>query len=223
MAKKKKKGKCPYCGETRDLTSEHFIPRCLFSVVPADIETTVACGKCNAEKGKHDDYLRDILIADWKVGTNSTVQSLLDGKFARSVERNHSQFARVAKSNAKLEAVHSDGGIYLGHGYSVELDSDRWSSAFSLIVRGLYHKLTRKFLPQACSFDVRRISEVDFNNLWPEIERIGYNGPYTLGEDVFMGIFIYAEEEPAISYWWLWFYNSICISVRTRPSDLESE
>ena len=89
-------------------------------------------------------------------------------------------------------------------------------------MRGLYYKLTGRFLPQDVKFDVRRLRADEFNKSWEKLKEIGYT-LYRLGEDVFTCIFIYAEEEPAISSWWLWFYDSVCVYVTTAPSNYDPE
>jgi hypothetical protein len=126
-------------------------------------------------------------------------------------------------SKAKYDPIHTPGGIYLGHGFSFPLEGERVTQLFSLIVRGLYHKLTEKYLPEECKFDVRRLTSSEFNEFWEKLRQIGYNGPYCLGNDVFTCLFIYAAEEPSISQWWLWFYDSICIYVTTCPSNYDPE
>lgn len=69
--------------------------------------------------------------------------------------------------------------------------------------------------------DVRRLSATDFSKIWDELQRIGYNGPYNLGKDVFTCIYVYAAEEPALSFWWMWFYDSICVYVKTEPANYD--
>jgi hypothetical protein len=222
--KPKKIGQCVYCGETKPLTKDHVIARCLFPrPLPEFMATVPACDACNFEKSKHDDYLRDMLVVDLNSEKNKTAQTVLNGKVIRSAQTNRSLVIRAAKSNGRFEPVYSDCGIYLGQGFSFPVDSERVNHVFSLIVRGLYHKLTKLYLPKDCSFDVRRLSASDFYKTWDEVQRIGYNGPYNLGGDVFTCIFFYAAEEPALSFWWMWFYDSICVYVKTSPANYAVE
>ena len=219
-AKKSKKGTCTYCGKLKTLTRDHIIPKCLFPApLPAVMVTVPACHDCNNEKSKHDDYLRDMLVVDSNTGENEIAQEMSLGKVRRSASRNLSAVIRAAKTQGRFQPVHSKGGIYLGHAFTFPLEVDRVNHIFSQIVRGLYFRLTKRYLPQDCSFVVRRITAREFNEFWPELEGIGYNGPYRLGDDIFSCLFIYAAEEPAISQWWLWFYgHNICVMVRTAPA-----
>ena len=222
--KPKKTGQCVYCGEIKPLTKDHVVAKCLFPrPLPPFMATVPACDDCNAEKSKHDDYLRDMLVVDLNTERNKAAQEVLTGKVFRSAETNRSSVIRAAKSRGKFESVYSDGGIYLGRGFSFPIDGERVNHIFSLIVRGLYHHRTKLYLPQDCKFDVRRLSASDFYKTWDEIQRIGYNGPFGLGEDIFTFIFIYSAEEPAISFWWMWFYDSICVFIKTTPSNYDIE
>lgn len=215
----KKVGTCTYCGETKPLTKDHVVPRCLFpKPLPSFMVTVPACDDCNSEKANHDDYLRDILVVDADTAKSKGAQGLLEGPLLRAAKRNQSKVIKAAKAQGKMEAVHSPSGIYLGHAFSFPLEGDRVNHIFSLIVRGLYFKTTKLLLPQDCKLDVRRLTAAEFYQGWDELKRIGYNGPYRLGDDVFTCIFIYAQEEPAVSMWWMWFFDSICIFVTTEPS-----
>ncbi|MGB7070657.1 MAG: hypothetical protein WBD22_14285 [Pyrinomonadaceae bacterium] len=222
MARKKKKvGTCVYCGETRELTREHVIARCLFpGPLPSNIVLVPVCDPCNQEKAKHDDYLRDMLAVDVDTSKSNEAQTLLTGKVFRSAETNRSQVMRAAKSNGKFESIYSKGGIYLGQGYSFPIDGQRVNHIFSLIIRGLYYTTTSRLLPQDCEFEVRRLSSSEFNEIWKKLEKVGYNGPYHL-EGVLTCIFNYAAEEPAVSHWWLWFYDSVCVYVSTQPTGFD--
>lgn len=224
MSKKRKIGQCAYCGETKPLTRDHVIARGLFpSPLPEFMVTVPACDDCNGEKAKHEDYLRDMLVVDADTENSKVAKEILTGKVFRASERNQSLVMRAAKSKGKLEPVYSPGGIYLGHGFSFPLEGERVNHIFSLIVRGLYYKLVGRCLPQDCKFDVRRLTASEFNEFWEKLQQIKFNGPYRLGDGVFTCLFLYAAEEPAMSQWWLWFYDSICIYVTTAPTNYDVE
>lgn len=223
MANKKQKiGQCVYCGDTKPLTRDHVIARCLFPApLPTVMVTIPACNDCNAEKSKHDDYLRDMLVVDRNSEQSKAAQALLD-KVQRASQRNQSVVMRGAKSEGEFGPVYSKGGIYLGEAFSFPLEGERVNHIFSLIVRGLYYQLTERFLPQETEFDVRRLTAEEFSKIWEELKKMGFNGPYRLGDDVFTCIFIYAAEEPTLSHWWLWFYDSVCVYVTTAPASSDS-
>jgi len=185
--------------------------------------TVPVCHDCNNEKSKNDDYLRDMLAVDLYSSKSNEAQTLLSGKVIRSASKNRSAVIRAAKAKGKVEAIHSPGGIYLGHGYSFPLEVDRVNHIFSTMVRGLYYKLTGTCLPQDCKFDVRRLTSSEFNEYWEMLKKVVHNGPYRLGNDVFLCLFLYGAEEPAMSQWWLWFYDSVCVFVTTAPANYDVE
>ena len=63
--------------------------------------TIPACNDCNAEKSKHDDYLRDMLVVDRNSEQSKAAQALLD-KVQRASQRNQSIVMRGAKSEGEL-------------------------------------------------------------------------------------------------------------------------
>jgi hypothetical protein len=222
MSKKGRKiGQCVYCGETKLLTRDHVISKCLFPApLPSFMVTVPACDACNSEKAKHDDYLRDMLVMDASASKSQAAQEILTGKVFRAADRNQSLAMRAAKSKGKIEPIYSPGGIYLGQGFSFPLEAERINRVFLLIVRGLYYKIRKQRLPDDCEFEVRRV--FDFSEVWERLQQIGYNA-YKLGDGVFTCIFIYAAEEPFLTQWWLWFYESICIHVSTTPANFDAE
>lgn len=218
---RQKTGQCVYCGETKPLTRDHVIPKCLFPTpLPSFMVTVPVCQDCNADKASHDDYLRDMLVVDTGTSKSRVAQEILTSKVFRSSDKNRSVIMRAAKSKGKLEPVYSPGGIYLGNAFSFPLDGERINHLFSLIVRGLYYKVRNQRLPDDCDIEVRRV--FDFNETWENLQRIGYNAR-SLGDGVFTCIFLYAAEEPFLSQWWLWFYESICIYVSTSPANFDAE
>jgi hypothetical protein len=51
-------GECVYCGEQRELTSDHVPPKCLFSKPRPALITVPSCEPCNRAYGKEDEYFR---------------------------------------------------------------------------------------------------------------------------------------------------------------------
>lgn len=222
MGKKGRKvGECVYCGETKPLTRDHVVARCLFpDPLPSLMVTVPTCDDCNAEKSEQDGYLRDMLVVDANAAGSRAANEVLTGKVFRAADKNRSLIMRAAKSEGRFEPIYSPGGLYLGQGFSFPIDEDRVNRIFSFIVRGLYYKLRNQRLPDDCEIEVRRV--VDFNEIWERLQRIGYNA-YKLGDGVFTCIFLYAAEEPTLTQWWLWFYESICVYVSTTPANFDAE
>lgn len=79
MTKPKLPKACAYCGDVRNLTRDHVIPRCLFPrPLPAAMLTVPACRSCNQRKAKHDDFLRDVLVTDIAAEDNAAAQAVFE-------------------------------------------------------------------------------------------------------------------------------------------------
>jgi len=180
--------------------------------------TVRVCVECNQEKARNDLYLRDMLVADIHAASNPIAQQLLSGNVSRSFKTNRSDFARAARAKAKYEAMHSSGGIYLGHYPSVPLDGERIASIFKTIVRGLFYKLQKDVLPNDYEYECRRVDGFHVQALISDLQRVGINGPYLLGENVFACYFMYADTNPFLTYWLLCFYNSVFVTVSSEPT-----
>jgi len=214
--KKTVTGECVYCGEIKSLEKEDVIPRCLFlKPRPNDLVKVPVCRDCNLGKSKNDDYLRDILVTDADTFNNTIAQAIFHEKTLSSVRQNSSLLARDAMSKGKSEAMYTPNGIYLGEGIGVPINGERIKNIFTQITRGLYFKSRQKRIPDEYVFEVSRVHPLTFNEVWKGLQQIGYNGPYKIGEGVFTCVYLYAAEDEFITKWWLWFYESICISVAT--------
>lgn len=219
--KQRKRGECAYCGTVAELTIDHVIPQCLFTKpLPPDMVKVSACEQCNNTKSKDDDFLRDFLVTDIFASEQPTAKAIFTQKVVSSARQNKSALMRSFKSHARLEPLHTRGGIYLGHAYSAPLDGERVTQIFCRIMRGLYYKIRSQRIPDKYKCEVSRWEPTGFNEFWPTLKQIGFNGPYHCG-DVFTCIMLYADEDPFITAWWLCFYDRICIHVSTELDGFE--
>ena len=219
MARKKKPvGVCVYCGRTATLTKEDVIAKCLFPKPrPSDLVKVPACWPCNHAKSRNDDYLRDLLVSDVYVQQNPIAQTLFHQNMLSSVRQDSSVIARTAISKGRLEPVYTPGGIYLGDCISAPIDVERVNHIFSQIVRGLFFKVRQQRIPDDYIFDVRRYHPLEFYQVWGKLKQIGCHGPFRIGGEVFTCVFVDVVEDPFFTDWWLWFYDSVCVYVGTRP------
>lgn len=216
--KKKTVGPCVYCGKITDLTKEDVIPKCLFSKPrPADLVKVPACRPCNNAKSKNDDYLRDILVSDAYAYGNPVARDLFHQKMLSSARQGSSVVARTALLTGRQRPLYTPGGVYLGDCVSAPLDVERVNHIFSQIVRGLYFKARGRRIPDDYVFDVRRYRPLEFNRVWEVLQRTGYHGPFRIGGEIFTCLFVDAVEDPFFTQWWLWFYDSVCVYVGTKP------
>jgi hypothetical protein len=220
MAKRRRHGGklCAYCGVRLGVTSDHPIPTCLFiPPLPPDMVTVPACEPCNNLKARDEEYLRDVLVSDIYSSGHPVAQALADGKLTRAIRQNRSEFARVAVRHMAHRPLYTPGGIYLGDYPTVPLDGPRLLGALSLIVRGLYFQLVKRVFPDGYTFDIRRVHQLSIPLAWASMQKARANGPYRLGEDVFVCMFFYATEDPGITFWLLSFYSGYMLKVVTEP------
>lgn len=107
---------------------------------------------------------------------------------------------------------YSNGGIYLGNFPSVSLDSERLEKALFTIAQGLFFDHRRQRIPSNYNYKVLRYDPWNFNDIWESFKRLDINGPRTLG-DVFGCAYVSAIEDAATTFWLMWFYGRILMSV----------
>jgi hypothetical protein len=214
---------CVYCRQAGTLDNpiedEHVIPKTLFrGPLPQDIVVVPACRNCNREKSKDDSYLRDMLILDDQVSKHPDQQWHVE-KIYRAAQRKQSRVAWLAATKAQLKPFITPGGIYLGDLWEIPLDEDRMTKIFSWIIRGLYYVLRQgERLPENYVSKVVRIKPgVDVNPILETFQKAKCNGPYTIGNGIFGCFFIFSEDDPGQTYWWMWFYSSIGFLITTKP------
>lgn len=196
-----KRRMCAYCGKALATTMDHAVPKCLFvPPLPTDMVTVPACDPCNKRKGEDEEYLRDVLVSDIWCSDHPVAKVLLEGKVSRAIQRNCSDFAKAVQQHSVQRPLYTPGGIYLGDIPAVRIDSERFRSAISMIVRGLYHKLMKQAIPDGYAFDIRRIPRLNAAELWGMMLEKKANGPFNLG-DVFDCLFLYAIEDPGATSW----------------------
>jgi hypothetical protein len=137
---KRKIRECVYCGEVKEVTKDHVIPKCLFTKpYPPNLISVFACEQCNNAKSLNDDYLRDFLVCDNYVSQNPIAQQVFHQKLLSSQRQGSSVIAREVIKKARLEPLYTKGGIYIGDYYSTPVDEKRILKIFEIVVRGLYY------------------------------------------------------------------------------------
>lgn len=218
MVRRKKIGQCVYCGEEKELTRDHVIPRSLFTQPVPPLITVPACDACNGSKSRNDDYLRDLLTMDLYGSQHPTAQKLFEGKVLRSHRRNSSHIGRDIISKGRMQPLYTRAGIYLGDYPMCAIDPGRIDTIFTMIVRGLYYDARKQRIPDDYTFTLLRYDPWDFKRIWQKVQQdLHPNGPRILG-DVFGCTFVSATEDPFSTWWLLAFYGGACFSVDTMKA-----
>jgi hypothetical protein len=204
---------CSYCGVVAEVSKDHVIPRCLFrQPYPPNLITVKACYECHNAKSLNDDFLRDMLTVDIYGIQSPIAKAIFLEKVLSSARQGSSDLARSFAAKAHIEPIYSNGGIYLGDATVVHLDENRVTNVFSTIVRGLYYDARKQRLPIDYVYQVRRYHPFEYQAVWDQFKKLSLNGPRILG-DVFGCVFASAQEDPFTSYWLLWFYERILVTV----------
>lgn len=212
---------CAYCDTEPAITKDHVIPRCLFvRPLPNPMITVPVCEACNGLKSKDDDFIRDYLVTDIYCSEHPVAKHLLQTKVARSAKTNRSHLSRAAKKQAKFEPIHSPGGIYLFHAYTVPVDSERINNYFRMVVRGLYYRMSngKDRLPRNYTTAIRRIDNYKINHFLADFRKLKHLGPFGVG-NVFKFMVMRTVEYPAATGWMMSFYDGFNIFAYTNPPD----
>lgn len=211
--KKTKVQQCVYCGEVKETTKDHVIPKSLFTKpYPSNLITVPACLSCNNTKSLDDDLLRDMLTTDF-IGSQSPIaQKIFETKVMGSAARNSSLLVRTVLTQGRSEPFISKGGVYLGTYPTVTIDEERVSRMFHRIARGLYYDARKQRLPDGYMIEVLRHLPHDFEALLKEFHEKLHPSGRRLG-NVFSAIYVRAKEDPFSTMWLIWFYDRVGISI----------
>jgi|GEM_PF-6240270 len=164
-----------------------------------------------------------MLACDLFGNESPVAKQIFHEKVLASQRRNSSIVARAATSTGKLAGFYTQQGIYLGHYPSFPIDGDRVEKTFTTLVRGLYYDARKKRFPGGYQFEVLRHYPWDFKSIWQTFSGLHPNGPRVLG-NVFGCAFLSAQEDLFTTYWLLWFYERVLISVSaTNPKFVADE
>lgn len=206
---------CVYCGAVPATTRDHIVPKCLFPEPLPELITAPACLKCNQDKARDEPYLRDVLAVDLRTSEQPAARTIFDGKMARARSRNRSEIARAARQ-ARMEPLHTRGGIYLGHYATIPLDGERISRVIGMMMRGLYWRLRGELFPRGYTIEVARVEPLEVRAVEEAISGTHFNGPYRLGDGIFECVMQFAAEDTGETLWLLRFYRNYVVLVTTE-------
>jgi len=92
-----------------------------------------------------------------------------------------------------------------------------------MVTRGLYWEKFKKRFPDNYDFEVLRLDASVFSERLHEMMEQGDNGHRAIGEGVFACASMISQEDPFITFWLLWFYESIFFAVATGPKGYLSQ
>jgi hypothetical protein len=205
-----KAGECVYCGQVRDLTSDHVPPRCLFSKPRPALVTVPCCHDCNSEFGKYDEYFRLAITT----GIDRQTFPKENADSVRAINNlNRPESQRFARRMLK---------DYTPNPGRLKIDKERVKIVLYRITRGLffYHRQVRMVEPMA--FEFRMVDEgLKVNESGRQrINRLR-ESMTTIGAGVFRYSFeSFLEPDPFGTAWLMQFYDHktfFCVTA----SDIE--
>jgi hypothetical protein len=208
--------KCAYCGDDEGpFQDEHIIPRCLWdSKRPSHMITVPACGPCNQDYGKDEEYFRTALVAMADEGQHPELEKLLTGKVKRGLDRNSRLRADLTRGFGLRTRV-TPSGLFAGWGWSFTLDLARFSRGVEKTVRGLFaYKSGRRLAPQ-CAVRVFPGNgfwqDTGFQNLLAVMEE--WAG---VGDEVFQCRSMRDATDPDVTAWLFIYYRALGVFAWTE-------
>ena len=161
-----------------------------------------------------------MLVSDEDCWDSPIARTLFATKVLRSVGRGSSLVGKATR-NAEYKAAYTKGGIYLNHGWSVTLDTERVDQTFATIVRGLYYRVFSKRLPDDCVFETMRVKRIEAVKMVEFTQTSLGPGNYgSIGEGVFECLYWFGKENRSVTDWILRFYRGLYVCVNTYPREL---
>lgn len=200
---------CVYCLRNAADTEDHVVAEGFFEKAPdAGYIKVPACYACNNSLSRDEEYFLVAILAE-ATAQSQTANRVLDrlAEDHRSGRRRRSGLAVALLEKVRPTDVYSPGGIYLGTGHAVELDTTRVNRVLEKIVRGLFFHRFGRPLPLDATVYVEIKPELDRMQS-PVIAAALSQAPSFLG-DVFMYRFFSPADGKDATSWALGFYDAV--------------
>jgi hypothetical protein len=213
---------CAYCGKSgarREMTQEHFVPRCLWEGRrPNRTETVWVHHACNAGHSKDDEFFRTAIVSMHGTERHREAIQVQNGPLSRLM-RNRPNVLFGHLRNLGVRPIESPSGLYLGNRMTFNLDVPRFLRVLRKIILGLYYCKTRK--PLASDYSAHLVWENQYTR--PLIEpmfpfMLPNGGIADFGDDVFIYRWLIHPDDERVSYWCLGFYRAVSFFAATLPN-----
>ncbi len=211
-----------YCGKDKSagkLSSEHFVPKCLWETKPVKIKTVRAHIPCNKQFSDDNEYFRDMLAFEHHEHVHPELQRIRDIVIKSKME-NHVGSLAKSLATAKERPVVTKSGIYLGHQPTVILDTPRINRVLENIVRGLYYHQTDTLLSTATKVRVYWPKELQAPEIQSAIDYMRDKPWHSFGDDAFLCKWVFNPAYPESMACLMQFYRSRVYFGWTMPDGL---
>lgn len=149
---------CMFCGKGPrpgdKLTSEHFVPKCLWDKErPTLMRTVPAHRSCNGAFAADNEYFRDVLILEAGAHEHPEVIKLHQNSFQRKLTNQYGRVRSTLK-DLSLRPAFSKGGLYLGHAPAFDCDWPRMIRVLQNVMRGIYFTVKKEPMPLDMQFNI---------------------------------------------------------------------
>lgn len=212
--------KCAYCGSTGPLVRvEHPIPQCLWEGPrPAGTVTVPVCDGCEKRFQKHEEYIRNVIVAMAGDQHPETHALLNGGAMARGWKKYPHTVKQIASGVTNSPRFDESRQMFVLDP-AFEIDVPRFNGCVEKMVRGLYYHVRRVPLGPEAHFTVW-----PGNSFWaePAFQRLLSSMHYAdFGDSVFACRYVIDSANPRLTRWLLTFYGVVCIYACTDPAPVQ--
>jgi hypothetical protein len=211
---------CAYCGELAT-TDDHVVAKSMLidrscpAIVPA-------CSRCNNEKSRDDEYLRDSFAFRVETFEIPSLEPLRNAAIRSSERQSVWPPSKMILSTFRRRLGRTPQGLLIPES-TVTIDSARFQRCVKWIVRGLYFRHTGDVLPSSADYQVWQYSGNDnnrvFNATW---HSASHSGPWTVGGSLAYKVMTISEV-PDFSNWLLAFYDRVYFIVSVNEKSFHSK
>lgn len=230
MSRKGRDAACTYCGvelTKYNRSSDHVLPKCLFSVSQRDgLVKVPACQRCNNhEKSVDDVYFRDWLVADSETDVSRVPRDVYRA-FLRSAGDNpegkvRSRVARAAMTAGRWEPRETASGLFAGYGFSYPFEWERVDRTGRRTAQGLYTDIYKQRLPQHATYEAGRVRRDKAEETWRVVAGMGARSR-VMGGGECKALCVSVQEAAGVAiHAVLVFYDSIMVQVSAHAASLE--
>jgi hypothetical protein len=213
-----------YCANEGAVTADHVPPRCLFPPsTRLNLITVKACPACHAEFKLDDEYLRVVLSVRADL-PDCPESDFLREQTQRALRAPKATGFRAAiRASLTKVAMHSSGGIYLGHAPAFRVDASRIASTAERIVKGLYASYFKRVLPSTHEVSVSLIDlQRDASAIQnPEVQELfsllGKNGTHRAFGRILQVWYAKTDDDQDSSFWLVRLHGAFVFLGFTLP------
>lgn len=196
---------CVYCNKNLATTDDHVPPKSFFPKPrPSNLITVPSCKSCNQDAGKDEEFFLATFMFSF-AGNSDAGKRLWAEKLHRMYDKNLGLKRKIA-SALKRTDFFTPAGIFLGKGFTIQTDEERFAKVTNKIVKGLYYHEYKESLPPSVEMTCLFLqTEAHFASARKHDHELRY------GSSKWPSLFEYrfnrVADDVTASMWLLLFYN----------------